>query len=119
MIQFGDAIFKAERAQLVPVCSKRIGFDDMSAGFEIGHVNTEDGLGARGIQFVHASLRPQGFVEQRSHRPVRDQHRIAQSLFKLFNLHGGVRTPKPPSYSGKDSSIQGSSTRLTSLYSKG
>jgi hypothetical protein len=63
VIEFRDTVLQAERVQFVPVRSKRVGLDDMSAGFEVGHMNTKHGLGARGIQFIHAALRPQGFME--------------------------------------------------------
>jgi hypothetical protein len=63
VIELCDAVFQAERAQFVPVGSKCVGLDDMSAGFQVGHVNAKDGFRARGIQFVHAALRSEGFVE--------------------------------------------------------
>ena len=94
MIEFGDALLQAKRGKLVAVGAKRIGLDDVRARLEVGHVNAENFLGARGIEFIHAALRPQGLVEQRPHRAVRDEHRVAQSLFKLFDFHGLRHTPR-------------------------
>ena len=64
MIEFGDSLFQAERSKFIAVGAKRIGLDNVRAGFQIGHVTPKNFLGARGIQFVHAALRPQAFVEQ-------------------------------------------------------
>ena len=93
MIEFGDALFQAECAQLIPVRAKGIRFDDVRAGFEIGHVNAKHFFGARGVQFIHAALRPQGLVEQGAHGSVRDEHGVAESLLEFINSHGREHSP--------------------------
>ena len=49
MIEFGDPFLEAYCAEFVAISSERVGLDDVRAGFEIGHVNAKDFLGARGI----------------------------------------------------------------------
>ncbi len=96
MIEFDDPLFHAECGQFVAVGAERIGFDDVRARFEIRHVNAEDFLGARGVQFVNAALRPEGFVQQRPHGPIGDEHPVAKSLFKFFDFHGRLCAPAFP-----------------------
>ena len=93
MIEFRDALFQAECAQLVPIGAERVGLDDVRAGFEIGHVHAKHFFGARGVQFVDAALRPESFVEQGAHGSVRDQHGVTQSLLKFFDSHGLEHSP--------------------------
>ena len=49
MIQFGDAIAHAELAELVAVGAESIGLDDLGAGFEVGLMDAEDGVGVGGL----------------------------------------------------------------------
>jgi hypothetical protein len=74
MIELCNAIFQAKRGKFVAVRSKRIGFDDVSARLEVGHVNAKYIFRAGGVQFVHATLRSKRLMEQRSHRPIGDQY---------------------------------------------
>src|SRR5271156_3407842 len=76
MIQFGDAIRHAELAELVAIGAEGIGFDDLCAGFDVGLMDVKDGFAVGDVEFVHAALRADGFVEQGTHCAVADEDRL-------------------------------------------
>src|ERR1700722_14933779 len=87
MIQFGDAVSHTEEAELVAVGAESIGLDDLGAGFEVALVDVEDGVGCERVELVHAALRADGFVKQRTHGAVNDQDCVEKALVEGFNLH--------------------------------
>ena len=88
VIEFRDAFFQTEGAELVAVGSEGVGLEDVRPGPEVSHVNAKYFLGARGVQLVHAALRPQVFVQQRAHGAVRDERGLAQPLLEFVDSHG-------------------------------
>ena len=74
-------------AELVAVGAEGIGLDDLCASFDVGLVHVKHRFGVRGIQFVDAALRSDGFVEQGAHGAVGDQNLLGQALVEIFNPH--------------------------------
>jgi len=58
--------------------------------FEVALVNVEDGVGDEGVELVHATLRANGFIEQRAHGAVNDQDGVEEAFVEGFNLHRGT-----------------------------
>src|SRR5215471_18746485 len=54
---------QAERRQLKAIRAKRVGLDDMRAGFDVSLMNTEDGFRFGRVQFIEAPLRANSFVK--------------------------------------------------------
>jgi hypothetical protein len=44
------------------------------------------------IEFLEAALRAEGFMQQRTHRPIGNENPRLQSLFEIVNLHGRTRS---------------------------
>jgi len=58
--------------------------NDMSAGFEVGHMNAKNGLRARGIQFIHAALRPRVSWSSDPIAPSAIKHRIRATSAQIL-----------------------------------
>ena len=74
-------------AELVAIGAERIGFDDLGAGFDVGLMDAKYGFGVRDVKLVHAALRADGFIEQRTHGAVGDQDGLCESFVEIFDAH--------------------------------
>ena len=77
---------ETERGELEAVCAESVGLDDLRARFDVSLMHAEDGLGFRGVEFIEAALRADGFVQHRAHRAIRDEDRIFQPFIEVKNL---------------------------------
>src|SRR5260370_9922653 len=83
-----DFFGKAEGRELEAIRAKRVGFDDVRAGFDVRLVDTEYRFRLCRIHLIKAALRADGFVQHRAHRAIRDENRVFQPLIEVKNLHG-------------------------------
>ena len=88
MIQLGDAVGQSELREFVAIRAECIGLNDLRARFDIGLMDAEDGFGCDEFSSSMRALRADGFVEQRAHRAVGDEHGVLEALVEIFNSHG-------------------------------
>ena len=76
--------------EFVAIGAERVGFDELRAGFDVGLMDVEHRFGVRGVEFVHAALRADGFVEQRAHGAIAYQDGVLQPLVEVFDSHASA-----------------------------
>ena len=80
-------IAKPQRRQLKAVRSERVGLDNLRARFDIRLMYTKNRFRLGGVQLIEASLRPDGFMQHRSHRSIGDKDGVFEPLIEIMNLH--------------------------------
>ena len=85
-------------SQLVAIGAEGVRLDDLRAGFDISLMHVENGFGVGGVQFIDATLRADGFVEQRTHRAVGYQDLLSQPFVEVFDAHLAVISLRLPSF---------------------
>ena len=95
MIEFRDALAHSQRGQLVAVGAKRVCLNHLGAGLDVLLMHAKDVFRPCRVQFVHAALGTSDVIQERTHRPIRDQNRALQPLIEFFNAHGPPAWPVP------------------------
>jgi hypothetical protein len=80
-------ICQAERSELEAIGAEGVSLNDVSAGFDVGLVDTEDGFGLGGVEFVETSLRTNRFVKERAHGAVGDEDGVFEAFVEVENFH--------------------------------
>ena len=83
-------ITEPQRLQLEAIRSKRVGLDDLRAGFDVRLMDAEDGFGLGGIQLIEAALRAHRFVQHRTHRAIGDEDAVLDSFVEFLNSQGWI-----------------------------
>src|SRR6266571_5311566 len=82
-----DLIAEPERCEFETVGTEGVGLNNLGAGFNVGLVYAKYGLGLRSIQLIEAALRPDGFVQHRTHRAISDENRVFQPRVEIVDFH--------------------------------
>ena len=91
-------VSEAEWRELETVGTEGVGLNNLGAGFNVGLVHAKYGLGLRGIQLIEAALRPDGFVQHRTHRAISDENRVFQPLIEVEDFQLSSRIVNRPKF---------------------